>query len=214
MTITMAASDSRFYYLGHIIALLELGARAHGDIRWTHLYYAMGFLPHAGLREPLQKHLQSVLPALQRKGTADRYSETLNQLTTELQKMAGTDPPHQNFESLATQVLKDWGTRGSVKTPLPGPPLPADAVLYAQGYLEQRRQLQQNRPSAPPDKEVQRYHWDYHLGRIMPWIGANNDPKLGPGFQQGLADQRSLNPRKPRRLSNNVGNSPTSNNAP
>ena len=57
--------DNRtFYYLGRIIAVLELGARAHGEIRWLHLYYTMGLIPSAGLREPLQKHQQSVLPCL------------------------------------------------------------------------------------------------------------------------------------------------------
>ena len=64
------STDRRFHQLGRIIATLELGARAHGEIRWLHLYYPGGFLPHAGLREPLQKHLQSVLPALQRRGTS------------------------------------------------------------------------------------------------------------------------------------------------
>ena len=197
-----------------MIAVLELGARAHGDIRWTHLYYAIGFLPHAGLREPLQKHLQSVLPTLQRKGTADRYTDTLNRLAAELQETAGAAPSHQAFDGWASQVLKAWGTGGSVETALPGPPVPGDAVLYAQGYLGQRRELQANRPAPPPKEEALQYHWDYHLGRIMTWIGAGNSPNLTPGFRQGLADQRSLNPRKPRCLSNTAGNSLTTSKAP
>ena len=88
MTPDNQAFDRRFRELGRIIAVLELGARVHGEIRWTHLYYALGYLPHAGLPEPLQKHGQSVLPALQRRGTADRYTETLNLLATELQEKA------------------------------------------------------------------------------------------------------------------------------
>lgn len=43
--------DRRFYYLGRIIAVLELGARAHGEVRWLHLYYSQGFVPAAGLRK-------------------------------------------------------------------------------------------------------------------------------------------------------------------
>ena len=180
----------------------------------VHLYYALGFLPHAGLREPLQKHLQSVLPALQRKGTADRYTETLNLLATEQQKASGTEPPHQTFDGWASQVLKAFGTGARVDTPLPGPPVPGDAILYAQGYLDQRRELQPNRPPPPPEEESLQYHWDYHLGRIMTWIGAGNSPNLTPGFRQGLADQRSLNPRKPRCPSNTAGNSLANSKAP
>ena len=53
---------------------------------------------------------------------------------------------------------------------------------------------------APPDEEATQYHWDYHLGHIMPWKGVSNDPNLGPGFQQALADRRVLEPRQlPRR---------------
>ena len=171
-------------------------------------------MPHAGLREPLQKHLQSVLPALQRKGTSTRYTETLNLLATELQEMAGADPPLQTFDSLASQVLKAMGTGDRVETTLLGPPRPGDAVLYAQGYLDKRRQLQTNRPPAPAEDQATKYYWDYHLGRLMMWIGASNDPKLGPGFQQGLAEQRALNPRKARCPSNTAGNSLASSKAP
>ena len=67
-----------FHYLGRITAVLELGARAHGEARWVHLYYALGFIPWAGLREPLQKHQQSILPALERKGTGDKYRQSLD----------------------------------------------------------------------------------------------------------------------------------------
>ena len=110
--------------------------------------------------------------------------------------MAGAEPPHHTFDGWTSQVLKDWASGDRVETGLPGPPLPDDAVLYAEGYLEQRREPQANRPPAPPEEENIRYHWDYHLGRIMPWKGAGNDPSLGAGFQQGLADRRSLEPRQ------------------
>ena len=206
--------DNRFHQLGRIIATLELGARAHGEIRWIHLYYALGFLPQAGLREPLQKHLQSVLPALQAKGTGERYRETLNRLATELQEKAGSEQPHHTFDGWACQVLKGMASGDRVETELPGPPLPDDAVLYADGYLEQRRELQANRPAPPPEEEALQYYWDYHLGRIMTWIGAGNAPNLGAGFQQGLADQRALKPLKPRCLSNTAGNPLANSKAP
>ena len=50
--------DRRFYHLGRMTAVLGLEARAHGDIRWVHFYYALGFIPWASLQEPLQKHQQ------------------------------------------------------------------------------------------------------------------------------------------------------------
>ena len=151
-TENMEPPDPRFHQLGRIIATLELGARAHGDIRWLHLYYGLGFLPRAGLREPLQKHLQSVLPTLHRKGIGERYRETLDLLATELQNASGTEPRHHTFDGWASQVLKDGGLGDRVETMRPGPPLPDDAVLYAEGYLEQRRELQANRPPAPPEE--------------------------------------------------------------
>ena len=72
-----------------------------------------------------------MLPALHRKGTGERYRETLDRLATELQKASGTEPPHHTFNGLASQVLKALGTGGCVETALPGPPVPGDAVLYA-----------------------------------------------------------------------------------
>lgn len=196
MTPDNQPSDRRFHQLGRIIAVLELGARAHGEIRWVHLYYGLGFLPHTGLREPLQKHQQSVLPRLQDRGTGDRYIETLDRLAAALQEMAGAPPPYQSFNSLSSQVLKAWSGGKHEQTALPGPPAPADAALYAQGYLEQRRQLQERRPPLPKEPETWQYCWDYHLGRIMHWSRAGNDPQLTEGFRQGLADRRALEPRK------------------
>ena len=40
-------ADRRFYHLAQLIAVLELGARAHGDIGWVELYDALSFLPWA-----------------------------------------------------------------------------------------------------------------------------------------------------------------------
>ena len=44
------------------------------------------------------------------KGTADRYTETLDRLATELQEMAGAGLAHQTFDGWASQVLKDWAS--------------------------------------------------------------------------------------------------------
>ena len=181
-----------FYPLGRIIAVLELGARAHGEARWIHLYYALGFIPCAGLREPLQKHSQSVLPALERRGTGDQYRQSLDLLATQLQDAAGIHPPINTFAAWASAVLSD--KTDTVATGLPTSSTPQDAPAYAQGYLDQRRDLQANRPAAPPHEELPTYYWDYHQGRIMPWNGAGNDPRLSPAFQQGMADQRALTP--------------------
>ena len=74
-----------FYLYGRLIAVLEQGARAQGQIPWLELYYPRGFLPWVGLREPLRKHLQSVLPFLERRGRADRYLAQLNSLANVLQ---------------------------------------------------------------------------------------------------------------------------------
>ena len=43
------------------------------------------------------------------------------------------------------------------------------------------------------------YHWDYHLGRLLPWVGAGNDPHRSLASQLGLADQRALNPEPGKR---------------
>ena len=69
-----------FYLYGRLIAVLEQGARAHGQIPWLELYYPRGFLPWVGLREPLRKHMQSVLLFLERRERSDRYLAQLNSL--------------------------------------------------------------------------------------------------------------------------------------
>ena len=192
-TENMAQTDQRnpvFSQLGRIIAVLELGARAHGEIRWLHLYYTMGLIPSAGLRGPLQKHSQSVLPRLERNGKAALYKQSLDSLARGLQEAAGFRDPNATFDSWATQVLKDRGDEDHCG--LPGRSGPGDAAEYAQGYLDQRRMLQPKRPAAPSQEEAQEYFWQYHLGRTITWNGAGNDPHLSKGFQLGLKDKRTL----------------------
>ena len=189
--------DRRFYYLGRIIAVLELGARSHGEIRWVDLYYSFGFLPRAGLNEPLQKHRQSVLPHLERKGTAAVYTATLDHLAMALQESTGGKAEFATFNAWASQVASD----NQSEALLPGDPTPEDAVLYAEGYLDQRQALQPGRQARAPDKDRRQYLWAYHLGRIMPWNGGGNDPRLPPGFQQGLRDGRAITPNTCRERS-------------
>ena len=98
--------------------------------------------------------------------------------------------PFLTFESWPNQVLSD--SRKAPKVGSLDTSLPQHAPTYAKGYLDQGRDLQPSRPAAPPGSETLQYHWEYHLGRIMSWKGAGNDPGLSPGFQQGLADRRSL----------------------
>jgi len=179
-----------FHHLGRIVAVLELGARAHGEIRWLHLYYAKGLTPSAGLREPLQKHSQSVLPRLQRQDRAQVYKATLDSLARDLQEASGPEQPTSSFDSWASQVLKNR-EYGETDT-LPSSCNPGDAVDHAQGYLEQRKALQPNRPELPPAGDSEEYCWQYHLGRTLPWNGAGNDPHLHEAFQLGLKDRRAL----------------------
>ena len=190
MNIQSTPPDRRFYYLGRIIAVLELGARAHGEIRWLHLYYNYGLIPSAGLQEPLKKHSQSILPRLERNGRAALYKQTLDSLIGEFQKASGTEDPNPSFESWAYQVLKH-PSYGDDST-LPTSSTPTEAAAYAHGYLEQRRALQPKRPPAPPPEKAEQYNWQYHLGRTLTWNGASNDPRLSEAFQLGLKDRRAL----------------------
>ena len=190
MNANQAHTSRRFYYLGRIVAVLELGARAHGEIRWLHLYYAKGLIPTVGLREPLQKHSQSVLPKLERNGRATLYKETLDSLARDLQEASGLQEAPSSFDSWASQALKhrDYGETGT----LPRSCGPRDAVAYTQGYLDQRKTLQHNRPQAPPDEDTEEYCWQYHLGRTLTWNDADNHPHLHEAFQLGLKDRRTL----------------------
>ena len=94
-----------FYLYGRLIAVLEQGARAQGQIPWLELYYPRGFLPWVGLREPLQKHLQSVLPFLERRGRSDSYLARLNSLANALQNSEEPPPDSASFNSWCTRYL-------------------------------------------------------------------------------------------------------------
>ena len=193
MNLNTQPRNTAFYHLGRIIAVLELGARAHTEVRCLHLYYALGFIPWASLREPLQRHQQSVLPALERKGTGDRYRESLDLLANQLQQDAGLHTPLETFGTWASTILSYQADKPP--TGIPTASLPQDAPHLRPGLPGPARLLPPHRPPPPHKDDTLAYHWDYHLGRIMPWNGAGNDPNLSTAFQLGLADQRALQPK-------------------
>ena len=187
---TPATADRQFYYLGSIIAVLALGAMAHGEIRWLHLYYTYNLIPSAALGKPLQKHKLSVLRDLQRTGRAALYQETLDALARDLQEACGLNHPSGSFKSGSRQVLKEC-IRGETSL-LSISSCPGDAAAYVRGYLDQRRMPRPKRPAAPLAKEALEYCWQYHLGRTITWNGAGNDPHLSEAFQLGLKYKREL----------------------
>ena len=140
-----------FYLYGQLIAVLEQGARAQGQIPWLELYYPRGFLPWVGLREPLRKHLQSVLPFLERRERAERYVEKLNSLANALENTAEPPQDPASFDSWCIRYLSH---DRSPKPDLPLKSTPRDAPLYAQGYLAERQTLQPQRPPLPADKDL------------------------------------------------------------
>ena len=168
-----------FYLYGRLIAVLEQGARAQGQIPWLELYYPRGFLPWVGLREPLRNHLQSVLPFLERRGRADNYLARLNSLANALQNTEEPTPDPASFNSWCTSCLSH---DRSPKPELPLKSTPWDAPLYAQGYLVERQTLQPQRPALPKDKDLQQFCWDYHQGRHLTWNIAGNDPGSRQGY--------------------------------
>ena len=104
----------------------------------------------------------------------------------------------RQFDSWAAQVLRDKHQEARVP-PSPGP---EDAVLYAEGYLEQRSALQPGRARQTAETKKREYLWHYHLGRTMPWNGAGNDPRVPPGFQQALKDKWAITPDSSRKRAN------------
>ena len=193
MNLNTQPRNTAFYHLGRIIAVLELGARAHTEVRCLHLYYALGFIPWASLRQPLQRHQQSVLPALERKGTG---AATGNPWTCWPTNSSRTQACTRPWKPSALGPPPSSPTRLTNLPPAsPRPHYPRTPPTYAQGYLDQRRLLPPHRPPPPHKDDTLAYHWDYHLGRIMPWNGAGNDPNLSTAFQLGLADQRALQPK-------------------
>ena len=183
-----------FYLYGRLIAVLKQGALAHGQIPWLELYYPRGFLPRVGLREPLRKHMQSVLPFLERRERAERYVDRLNSLANALQK---SEEPPQDPASFDTWCTRYLSHDRSTKPELPLKSTPRDAPLYAQGYLDERQTLQPTRPSLPPDQEIWQFCWDYHQGRLLTWNIASNDSRLPPGAQPGIKDRRAVTTEDP-----------------
>ena len=79
-----------FYLYGRLIAVLEQGARAHGEVPWLEQYYPRGFFPAAGLREPLERHRHSVLNYLTRRDRAATYLARLDWLASALDSTEDT----------------------------------------------------------------------------------------------------------------------------
>ena len=186
-----------FYLYSRLIAVLEQGARAQGQIPWLELYYPRGFLPWVGLREPLRNHLQSVLPFLERRGRSERYLARLNSLVNALQNSEEPPPDPASFDTWCYRYLSH---DLSPKPELPHKSTPRDAPLYAQGYLDERQSLQPQRPPLPGDEDIFQFCWDYHQGRLLTWNIAGNDPGLPPGVQLGIKDRRAVTTADPSRL--------------
>ena len=178
-----------FYLYGRLIAVLEQGGRGHDDIQWLELYYPRGFFPWVGLTGPLQKHRQSVLPFLERQGRAQRYVKRLNALATALQPTADQPERFPTFDTWASHYLSYDESR---RPEVPDRSTPRDAPLYAQGYLDERIELQPNRPAFPQEEDRWQFCWDYHQGRHLTFNIAGNSPNLPPGTQLGIADRRAL----------------------
>ena len=174
-----------FYLYGRLIAVLEQGARAHGEVPWLEQYYPRGFFPAAGLREPLARHRHSVLNYLVRQKREERYIARLDSLASALSNTDDTI----TFDTWAGHYLSYDESR---KPDIPERSTPKDAPLYAQGYLDERIELQPNRPPLPPDENLWQFCWDYHQGRHLTFNIAGNSPNLHPGTQLGIADRRAL----------------------
>ena len=136
-----------FYLYGRLIAVLEQGARAQGQIPWLELYYPRGFLPWVGLREPLRNHLQSVLPFLERRERAE-------QLPCPASTCTGQRPAKLRRTSTKTRKALTPGapvtcpTTAAPSPNFPTNPRPGTRRSYAQGYLVERQTLQPQAPTA------------------------------------------------------------------
>ena len=171
-----------FYLYGRLIAVLEQGARAHGEGPWLEQYYPWGFFPAAGLREPLERHRQSVLNYLTRRNRAATYLARLDWLASALDNTENSI----TFDTWASRYLsynKDQRPEDLEHS------TPKDAPLYAQGYLDERIELQPNRPALPQDGDLWQFCWDYHQGRHLTFNIAGNDPGLprGPNWASPTA---------------------------
>ena len=173
-----------FYLYGRLIAVLEQGARVHGEVPWLEQYYPRGFFPAAGLREPLERHRNSVLNFLARQERAGLYLARLDWLASAL----SASEDEITFNTWASDYLSYDESR---RPDVPGRSSPKAAQLYAQGYLDERRELQPKRPVLPQDENLWQFCWDYHQGRHLTFNIAGNSPNLPPGTQLGIADRRS-----------------------
>ena len=122
-----------FYLYGRLIAVLEQGARAHGEVPWLEQYYPRGFFPAVGLREPLERHRHSVLNFLDQQDRAEHYVARLDSLASALEN----EDESASFDSWCGRYLSYDESR---KPEVPAESTPKDAPLYAQGYLNQRRE--------------------------------------------------------------------------
>ena len=116
---------------------------------------------------------------------ANHYVARLNWLASALKK----DDDSATFDSCCSHYLSYDESR---KPELPAMSTHKDASLYAQGYLDERQDLQPNRPKLPPNEDLWQFCWDYHQGRLLTWNIAGNHPDLPRGVQLGIADRRTL----------------------
>ena len=93
------------------------------------------------------------------------------------------------FDTWASHYLSYDESR---RPEVPDRSTPMDAPLYAQGYLEERIDLQPNRQALPQDEGLWQFCWDYHQGRHLTFNIAGNSPNLPPGTQLGITDRRAL----------------------
>ena len=87
-----------FYPYGRLIAVLEQGARARARFPGWNSTTPGASCPGSASRA-LQKHLQSVLPFLERRGRSERYITQINSLANTLQN--SEEPPQDPEASTA-----------------------------------------------------------------------------------------------------------------
>ena len=133
-------------------------ASTHSNIRWGELHWGLGCMPRPHLREPLQKHQQSVLPRLEKRRRAELCKEWLDLLIKHLEEEGGVAPPYLPFESWGGQLLSDGNHE--VELGLLNSPLLQDAPIYDQGCLGKCKDLQRKRPAAPGEGKSLHYHYD------------------------------------------------------
>ena len=179
-----------YYLYGRLIAVLEQGARTHGEVPWLEQYYPRGFLPAAGLREPLERHRHSVLNDLMRQRRAQRYTARLDSLASAL----SNSEEETTFDTWASHYLSYDESR---RPEVPDRSTPRDAPLYAQGYLDERIELQPNRPAFPQEEDRWQFCWDYHQGRHLTFNIAGNSPQPAPRNPARHRRPKGLNQRHP-----------------